>query len=804
MPEFTPPSNLLATLLDTLRRTAILSDAQLSESLAKPEARGSDPRPLGRFLLQQGWLTRYQLNQLATGRDGDLVVGPYVLLDKIAEGGGGQVFRARHRVMNRIVALKRIQPEKLANPEAVQRFFQEAQVAAKLDHPHIVHAYDAGEVGGTCFLAMEFVDGMDLTRLVREGGPLSAAQACALTRQAALALQHAHERGMVHRDVKPSNLLVSPVVRTADGTRPAIGPNAILKLLDLGLARWQTGGNGGSVIAGMGTPHFVAPEQAKNADAADIRSDLYSLGCTLFYLLTGRPPFDATKPVELLQAHLSQAPPRLEAVVPTAPPALGDIIAKLLSKNPAQRHRRPSELITELDSIAMAINGRSATMSTVEFAIEPETTEANTDATSFGPTRRMMGQLTAHENRRAVLAIGIGLHLLALIIVVAVVYWRYHGGDSLQSELSTSKAKSNASTARPLVANSKSNATHTENKKSLDDAVDSKVSTKSSRRQLERGQPPNGRESLDTTLLGLAPRRVRAYPSVAPMLRRLPRSEPIEVQSLHFDPIDSSRVIGIGDRAIRLDATDGRKIDCESAFHPSQFEVNPLGTFSAAIVDNKATIVALDDCRVVSELGVEANVQLIAHSESGNYVLASYGVGMIRLWDLTKREMERELKIGESIGAVAIAPNGWLAVVATSSGRVLLCDLESATILSQESRPANVVQAITITPDGLLALTGSRDGKLVAWSLSDGQRHSSLDLQSPIQSVVAIGNDWGLAAVDSGKLVCFHLPTRKVIQFGDDSSGPLQAFALAPDRQSAFAAFKNWGLARLEFESKTE
>src|SRR5262249_54084297 len=152
------------------------------------EAKQAEPLPLARQVFQRGWLTRHQINQVVAGRARELLIGPYVLLEKLGEGGMGMVFKARHRHMGRTVALKIIRKEKLANPEAVQRFYREVRAAAQLSHPNIVLAYDAGQEGNTHFLSMEFVDGVDLARLVKESGPLPVAHACEYARQAALGL----------------------------------------------------------------------------------------------------------------------------------------------------------------------------------------------------------------------------------------------------------------------------------------------------------------------------------------------------------------------------------------------------------------------------------------------------------------------------------------------------------------------------------------------------------------------------------------------------------------------------------------
>jgi serine/threonine protein kinase len=267
-------------------------------------------------------------------------IAGYQLLDQLGQGGMGQVYKARHLHMGRTVAVKLIRPDRLTHADAVRRFQREARAAARLAHPNIVTVYDSGHAGGTHFLVMEYVAGTDLARLVRESGPLPIARACAYVRQAALGLQHAFERGLTHRDIKPSNLLCS----AADAT---------VKLLDLGLARLDNPEQSGEsdltdTSTLMGTPDFIAPEQARDARAADIRSDLYSLGCTLYYLLTGSVPFPGGSLTEKLLKHQFDDPRPLEELRPEMPPALRAVVRRLMAKEPENRYPTPAEAAAAL------------------------------------------------------------------------------------------------------------------------------------------------------------------------------------------------------------------------------------------------------------------------------------------------------------------------------------------------------------------------------------------------------------------------------------------------------------------------
>jgi len=351
-----------SALIDLLQRHQLLEESQLEKLPAA--ARGfSTPAALAQELLRRNWLTPFQVNQLFRGRAAELVVEHYHILGRLAEGGAGQVFKARHRLMRRVVALKVIRPDLLADAEVVQRFLREIRVASQLMHPHVVHAYDAGPTGATYFLAMEYVEGPDLATLVRTGGPLPVAQACEYIRQAALALHHAHERGLVHRDVKPPNLLVTSPAAPPPGAPAAPG---IIKLLDLGLARLQRplAGDGTNLLtpAGpvmLGTIDYMAPEQAVDFHGADHRADIYALGCTTYFLLTGQPPFPGGSLAQKLLRH-QQAPPRpLTQLHSDVSPALAAIVARMLGKRPEDRFATAGDVAQALALLKPAGAARS-------------------------------------------------------------------------------------------------------------------------------------------------------------------------------------------------------------------------------------------------------------------------------------------------------------------------------------------------------------------------------------------------------------------------------------------------------------
>ena len=336
------PAPTAEQILAALKRVPLLSASQLRR-VEEAAGRGSHPpeRVVGR-LVEKGWATRFQADALLAGKPETLVVGPYLLLDVLGEGGMGRVFKARHVRLGRVDAVKVLRADKMASRTLARRFAREIRLTASLEHPHIVRAVDAGETGGRLYLATEFIDGQDLGSAVVRGGPLTPADACLAAYQACLALQYVADRGLVHRDVKPSNLMRERATRS-------------IKLMDLGLSGVRAGDGAASMAGGMltadgvmlGTPDFMAPEQARDPREADIRADLYGLGATLFFLLSGRTPFTGSA-VEKLMAHATRPVPPVVTPAGPAPPPLAALVTKLLAKKPDDRYPTPAAVAEAL------------------------------------------------------------------------------------------------------------------------------------------------------------------------------------------------------------------------------------------------------------------------------------------------------------------------------------------------------------------------------------------------------------------------------------------------------------------------
>ncbi len=283
--------------------------------------------------------------QLPT-HDGLGRLGQYELLEKLGQGGMGTVYRAMHTLLKRVVALKVLSAEWMHDAKAVARFLREMEAVGKLDHPNIVRASDAGEADGAHFLVMELVDGVDLAKLTENRGVLSIADACEVVRQAATGLQHAHEHGLVHRDVKPSNLMLTSAGK--------------IKVLDLGLARlYGDHGTGAELTSNsqiVGTPDYMAPEQGFGSQVVDIRADVYSLGCTLYKLLAGHPPFSGPPyctALDKLLAHFEKLIPPIREYRSDVSQELSTVLERLLAKSPSDRFGAPIDVARALQPFAV-------------------------------------------------------------------------------------------------------------------------------------------------------------------------------------------------------------------------------------------------------------------------------------------------------------------------------------------------------------------------------------------------------------------------------------------------------------------
>jgi serine/threonine protein kinase len=334
----------LPDLVGALRGSQILLPGQCRQIQAAIEngRYPRDPVELATVLVKQRLVTQYQARCLLHGSQSKLVFDRYVILDQLGKGAMGCIYKARHRLMGRIVAIKFISRKFVTRDCAIPRFFREMRLVGRLDHPSIVRALDAGQLDGSPFIVMEYVPGLTLDRLLERSGPLPPGELVRVAEHVALGLAHIHAQGIVHRDIKPSNLI--------------LGRDGRVRILDLGLGALverdqQEGSFATSAGLAVGTIDYMSPEQAQGR-SLDGASDLYSLGCTMYHLITGQLPFPGDSNIERLARRLKESPRPISAAHPDIPHSLTEIIERLMAIRPADRYADGEDVATALRRVA--------------------------------------------------------------------------------------------------------------------------------------------------------------------------------------------------------------------------------------------------------------------------------------------------------------------------------------------------------------------------------------------------------------------------------------------------------------------
>jgi serine/threonine protein kinase len=314
---------------------------------AEAATAAGDVTQFTKWLVAQQYVTEYQAALIARGRVDNFFLNDYKILDRLGQGRMAGVYKAVHH-LGQVVAIKVLPPSKAKEPNLLARFQREARMAMRLKHPNVVRTFQTGEAGGVQYLVMEYLEGETLDEILERRGKLAPAEAVRLVYQALQGLQHIHEQGLVHRDLKPSNLMLASSAgsRGADST-----PQGTVKILDIGLGRAlfdetiseppkETDQLTAAGVL-MGTPDYLAPEQARDAHTADIRADIYGLGCVLYHCLAGQPPFPDTNLVNQMIRHATETPRPLQEFNPAVPDGLQQIVNWMMAKEASQRYQTP-------------------------------------------------------------------------------------------------------------------------------------------------------------------------------------------------------------------------------------------------------------------------------------------------------------------------------------------------------------------------------------------------------------------------------------------------------------------------------
>lgn len=775
--------------LEIVRKSSLIEQPRLDTCLAEANGKGqlpTDPKQLAQLLIRTGLLTPFQAGQLLQGKWRNFILtGKYKLLDVLGSGGMGQVFLCEHILMQRKVALKVMPSDRTKNPSDVQRFLREAQALASLHHPNIVQAYDVDRSDKLLYLVMEYVEGYSLHELVKEKGPLEVGRAAGYIAQAAAGLQHAHEAGWVHRDIKPGNLLVDQT-----GT---------VKILDLGLACLLGDDTPSPTMEYeektiLGTADYLSPEQAVSSHDVDIRADIYSLGATFYFLLTGQAPFPTGSVAQKLIWHQMRDPQPVRELRPEVPEGMVAVLGKMMAKDPKQRYQQPWDVVgalqsfCQLDPVPLSSTELGSALRRLSHdgshpsvnlpstsgivptapptgAIQPEPApdlpgqqEARVDTASLSASE------TAEEERapRHVAKKKSG-HPIVIVVASAAILL---AGIAITYALITMSGKSDqpGTPTSPVALGGPQ-----PGKTSPSSPATTQRVTPTQR------QPATGRDPVKPPVVPNPQIVVKHWPTPfqddpgkpGEMWRTAAHGAPVE--ALLFLS-KGTRLLSAGhDKTIRL-------WDLETHHELKKYEghtnsIRGLALtpdekyFLSASYDGTARLWEIESGKQVRTFnGHKGEVTCVACSPDGQSVLTGGGDGTVRLWELATGKPVREMsKAADRVTAVLFTADGQQAVSATMAKKVDFWDIGSGEHLRQLEVP-DIVWRMGTSPDGswLLLPTGSQ---LRQWSLPSARYGPLIETKQTRLSggsytpsgrhVLAVGMDKAVCVYDreSGKQV---------------------------------------------------
>jgi WD40 repeat protein/serine/threonine protein kinase len=723
----------IAEFLELGQKSGLLDKAGIDNYVEKKRATDSlpsTPKRLAGVMVRDGLLTPFQAQMLLQGKwKGFTIAGKYRVLGYLGAGGMGTVFLCEHTIMRRRVAVKVLPDSRLKDPAGLERFHREARAAAALDDPHIVHAHDVGSDGKIHFLVMEYIDGRRLDKVVKKEGPLPVGRAARYIAGAACGLQHAHAAGLVHRDIKPANLLIDR--------------SDTVKVLDMGLARFFQDDSDSLTRehdsdAVLGTAGFLAPEQAANSHDADIRADLYSLGVTFYYLLTGTTPFTGDTVYQKLVGPMLWEPRPIRELRPEVPEELAAVIAKMMAKDRAARYQTPSEVVAALTPWVQSppapdtgdAGGKPAptlvrptssdlapTMPIVSSRAVtpavPQTAEATSESPGLvtgsppGPSqgeaahRPRLSALVrvARVPRRWDVAAAAAAVAILLLIAAVVIFSFAAGRGTLDVEIA---------------------------------AADIRLTV------LGEGQEILLTGAQPRQQLALKPGQYQIQPSpgdgrirVTPEQFTLKRGERVALRAWRVEAPALPQAVA--PLAIPQPTPPGSKAPDHPGLrlfrgHTAQVEAvafAPDGRRAlSAGHDRSLYLWEIPSGRLLRTLeGHWGAVWCVAFLPDGRRALSSSSDQTLRLWDLDSgRELRRFNGHGGEVRALALTADGSRVLSGSLDTTLRLWEVESGRELRRLEGHEKGVWGVDLSPDGRRALSGGMDKTLRLWNLEDGQQ----------------------------------------------------------------------------------
>jgi WD40 repeat protein/tRNA A-37 threonylcarbamoyl transferase component Bud32 len=707
----------------------------------------SAPDSLARAMVRDGLLTTFQAQLLLQGRwKGFVIADKYRLLSCLGSGGMGTVYLCEHLIMRHRVAVKVLPTSRMHDAATIERFHREARAAAALDHPNIVHAYDVGHDGKVHFLVMEYVDGINMDQLVKKQGPLDLLRAARYIAGAARGLQHAHQAGLVHRDIKPANLLIDR--------------SETIKILDMGLARFfgdesdrLTREHDSDAV--LGTADFLAPEQAASSHEADIRADVYSLGVTFYFLLTGTTPFGAGSVYQKVVRHMTQEPRPLRQLRPDVPEELAGVIAKMMAKDRRARYQDPAEVLEALapwvqSSPERPVSGSSRTSPRKTDPVLSVFTVADRFKSPAVPRSAIASSRRPQRWHWVAAALAVTA-LVFIAVLVSIVTGR--GTVDIEITAPDLQVKITGEGQEIVLSGAQSHqqvSLKPGQYQVRSSKADGRMKVTPDQFTLRRGERVTIQASREVSS-DAQPGQVPDRPGI-----RLLRGHTAPVEAVAFSPDGSRALSGGHDRSLCLwEIPSGRLLLTLKGHEGPIWCVSFLPDGHRALSCSSDRTLRLWNVASGQELhrfkGHGDEVRALALSSDGRRALSGSLDTTLRIWDVESGREKRRLEGHEKgVWGVALSPDGSRALSGGIDNTARLWDSETGEQLRVFEGHTGEVRRVAFSPNGQRALSCSFDMTMRLWDVESGRQLQCFDGRPYYVESVAFSADGNYALTSEG------------------------------------------------------